>query len=98
MMALFAQWYLENLSAEVVKGKMEMARRGIHNGRLPFRYIKDNGGKVVIVDDESKVIRQAFELYATGEYTNQTIADLLNESGYKTQRGRNWSKDTITDF
>ena len=98
MMALFAQWYLENLSAEVVKGKMEMARRGIHNGRLPFGYIKNNDGKVVIVEGEAKVIRQAFELYATGEYTNQTVADFLNETGYKTRRGRNWSKDTITDF
>lgn len=98
MMALFAQWYLENLSSEVVKGKMEMARRGIHNGRLPFGYIKNNEGKVVIVEDEAKVIQQAFELYATGEYTNQTIADFLNESGHKTRRGRNWSKDTITDF
>jgi site-specific DNA recombinase len=98
MMALFAQWYLGNLSAEVVKGKMEMARRGIHNGPLPFGYIKNNEGKVVIVEDEAKVIRQAPELYASGEYTNQTIADFLNESGYKTHRGRNWSKDTITDF
>ena len=98
MMAVFAQWYLENLSAEVVKGKMEMARRGVHNGRLPFGYIKNDERKVVIVESEAVIIRQAFELYATGEYTDQTIADFFNQSEYKTRRGRNWSKDTITDF
>jgi len=98
MMALFAQWYLENLSAEVVKGKMEMARRGVHNGRLPFGYVKNAEGKVVVVSFEADIIRKAFELYCTGEYTDQTIADFLNKNDYKTRRGRNWSKDTITDF
>jgi DNA invertase Pin-like site-specific DNA recombinase len=98
LMSLFAQWYLENLSSEVVKGKMEMARRGVHNGRLPFGYIKKKDGKVVVVKSEANIIRKAFELYATGEYTDQTIAEFLNKNEYKTRRGRNWSKDTITDF
>ena len=98
MMAVFAQWYLENLSAEVVKGKMEMARRGVHNGRLPFGYIKNEDRKVVAVESEAEIIRQAFDLYATGEYTDQAIAEFFNQSGYKTRRGRSWSKDTITDF
>ena len=98
MMALFAQWYLENLSSEVVKAKKEMARRGVHNGRLPFGYVKTEEGRVVQVEDEASIVRQAFELYATGEYTNQSIANFFNESGYKTRRGRNWSKDTINDF
>lgn len=98
MMAVFAQWYLENLSAEVVKGKMEMARRGVHNGRLPFGYVKNDDRKVVVVESEAVIIRQAFELYSTGNYTDQTIAEFFNQNGYKTRRGRSWSKDTITDF
>jgi len=34
----FAQWYLDNLSTEIVKGKHERARKGYHNGRLAFGY------------------------------------------------------------
>ena len=38
MLAMFAQWYLDNLSAETSKGKQEWARKGSWNGTLPFGY------------------------------------------------------------
>jgi len=98
MMALFAQWYLENLSAEVVKSKLEMARRGIQNGAVPFGYVKDQqSNQVFVVEQEAELIRTAFELYATGTHTDQTIADFLNASASRTRRGNRWSKDTVTD-
>jgi DNA invertase Pin-like site-specific DNA recombinase len=98
MMAVFAQWYLENLSAEVIKGKEEMARQGKHNGRLPFGYIKDNDGNVLVVPEEAEIVRQAFELYSLGQHTDRQIADYLNENHFTTRRGRTWSKDTVRDF
>jgi site-specific DNA recombinase len=99
MMALFAQWYLENLSSEVVKSKVEMARRGIQNGSVPFGYIKDNETKKIsVVEEEAQLVRAAYELYASGNHTDQTIADFMNKSGIKTRRGNKWTKDTITDF
>lgn len=99
MMALFAQWYLENLSAEVVKAKVEMARRGIQNGSAPFGYIKDTeNNKILVVEEEAQLVKTAYELYASGNYTDQTIADFMNKSGLKTRRGNKWSKDTVADF
>jgi DNA invertase Pin-like site-specific DNA recombinase len=99
MMALFAQWYLENLSAEVVKSKVEMARHGVQNGPVPFGYIKDKErNKIFIVEEEAQLVRAAYELYASGNYTDQTIADFMNQSGIKTRKGNKWSKDTVTDF
>ncbi len=99
MMALFAQWYLENLSAEVVKSKVEMARHGVQNGPIPFGYIKDKeNNKIVIVEEEAQLVKTAFDLYASGNFTDQTVADFLNQSGIKTRKGNNWSKDTVTDF
>lgn len=38
VLAWLAQWYLENLRAEVTKGKKERARKGHWNGTLPFGY------------------------------------------------------------
>ncbi|MFZ6029740.1 MAG: recombinase family protein [Chloroflexota bacterium] len=97
MMAVFAQWYLENLSSEVVKSKVEMAKKGIHNGRLPFGYTKVDG-KVVLVESEAEVIRNVFQLYASGNYTDREVAAMLKEMGFKTRRGRDWSKDTVREF
>jgi site-specific DNA recombinase len=99
MMAVFAQWYIENLSAEAIKGKKERARKGLHNNRLPFGYTLVEGNKVAqVVPAEAEVIRKAFQLYATSAYTDRQIAQMLGESGYKTRTGRLWSKDTVRDF
>lgn len=99
MMALFAQWYLENLSAEVVKSKMAMARHGIQNGPVPFGYIKDrNKNQIMIVEEEAKLIQTVYQLYATGKHTDQTIADFMNQSGSLTRKGNRWTKDTVTDI
>jgi len=38
MLGAFAQWYLDNLSSEVSKGKKERARKGSWNGTLSFGY------------------------------------------------------------
>jgi site-specific DNA recombinase len=99
MMAVFAQWYIENLSAESIKGKKERARKGLHNNRLPFGYTLEENNKVAqVVPEEAEVIRKAFQLYATNAYTDRQIAQVLAESGYQTRTGRLWSKDTVRDF
>ena len=96
MMAVFAQWYLENLSAESIKAKEELFRKGLHNGPAPFGYRKDKkSGKCVVVPDEAAVVKAAFELAASGSYTHRMIADMLNQK-FPTRRGRHFSKDTVT--
>lgn len=98
MMASFAQWYLENLSAETVKGKLERALEGLHNGRLPFGYVVGPNKVAVPVPAEAEIVREAFAKYSTGRYTDREIAQLLNASGLATRKGRRWSKDTVRDF
>ena len=76
-----------------------MARRGIQNGPVPFGYIKDDeNNKILIVKEEAQLVKAAYELYATGNYTDQTIADFMNKSDIKTRKGNKWSKDTVTDL
>ena len=84
MMAVFAQWYLENLSAETVKGKRERAKQGLHNGRVPFGYAISADHRVAqVVPDEAIILKKAFEMYSTGEYTDRQIAAYLNFYYYK---------------
>ena len=98
MMTVFAQWYLENLSAESVKGKKELFNKGLHNGAPPFGYIKNKETKKIeIVPEEAEAVKMSFELAAAGSYTHRMIADILDRK-FKTRRGRHWSKDTLTNM
>jgi site-specific DNA recombinase len=106
MMAAFAQWYLDNLSAETAKGKRARAEAGLWNSAVPFGYqvdYKKDGGDGLAYPEEEVVegVRMAFELCATGMHSDANVAQALNEAGYRPQgRGdralRLFSKDTVT--
>ena len=98
IMESVADWYSKNLATEVAKGKKERTQQGFHNNIAPFGYRK-NEDKVLVPDEvEAEGLRLAFEMYATDQYSDMEIATMLNERGYKTKRGRRFSKDTARDF
>ncbi len=98
MLAVFAQWYIDNLSAETKKGKKQRALKGKYNGRLPFGYVKSPDGVAQVVPEEAALIREAYEAYATGHRSDREVAALMNRSGMSTRTGRGWSKDSVRDF
>ncbi len=108
MLAAFAQWYLDNLSAETAKGKRARAEAGLWNGAVPFGYSvtykKDGGdGMARVEEEEAEGVRLAFREYSTGLYSDADIARILNEAGYRPiGRGRRalalFSKDTVTEM
>jgi site-specific DNA recombinase len=98
MLAVFAQWYIDNLSAETKKGKKQRALKGLYNGRLPFGYVKSDSGVAQMVPEEAEIIREAYGTYALGNSTDRQIAELINAAGFLTRTGRRWSKDSVRDF
>jgi len=73
----------------------EKARKGGTLGLAPLGYLnvrEDFEGRevrsVAIDDERAPFVKLAFELYATGEYTIQRIAEELNERGLRGRRGR----------
>lgn len=98
MLAVFAQWYLDNLSEETKKGKQQRALKGQYNGRLPFGYRPSESGVAEVVPEEAELVRQAFEAYATGSKSDREVAELMNASGLPTRTNRAWSKDSVRDF
>jgi site-specific DNA recombinase len=52
------------------------------------------------VPDEARapVLQRLFELYATGQHSNRTLAVWLNERGHRTTRGAAFCADTIRDM
>ena len=99
--AAINQYYLDMLRLHTKKSKRQRARQGLYNASVtPYGYRHTGGPRTppIIDEPEAEVIRLAFERYATGRYSYQTIADLLNDHGYRTRRGHRFSKDTIGDM
>ena len=106
MLSAFAQWYLDNLSAETSKGKRARVDQGHWNGMIPFgytvEYVKDGGDGIPREDPQTAPgVRLAFESYATDQYSDREIAQLLNQADYRPQAARAsrglalWSKDSV---
>ncbi|GIK65291.1 MAG: integrase [Chloroflexota bacterium] len=95
IMECVADWYSRNLAQEVAKGKRERGHQGLHNNQAPFGYDKDKQKLLVPNPHESLGLVMAFEAYADGKHSDADVADLLNAHGYRTKKGRTFSKDTV---
>ncbi len=99
MLEVMAEWYSANLSQETQKGKRQRAHSGLYNGTLCYGYQKGQEGIPIPHPFEAEGVRQAFQAYATGAYSDKDIADLLNALGHRARSTwgiRPWSKDSVT--
>jgi site-specific DNA recombinase len=92
MLATFAEYYSNNLATEVLKGLTQKARNGGTPMRAPLGYLNvrriTEGREVrtVTVDpDRAPLIRLAFDLYATGDWSVVGLTDYLNGLGLRTR-------------
>lgn len=86
LIVLLAEWFLNNLRGEVEKGKKARAEDGHYNGAIPPGYTahhkKDGGDGIPIPDEEEAAgVQYAYEIYATGRYSDIRVAELLNQAG-----------------
>ena len=88
------EYYSIRLSEEVKRGMTQRAMQGQYNGCAPLGYdIKD--GKMVINEEESKIVKYIFNSYAIEKISLLEIAKYVNQMGYRTQRGNNFENRTI---
>lgn len=95
IMSSLAQDEVRKLSERVKFG----VRRSIKDGKLLgggnlTGYFKKNG-RLIINEDERKIIEIIFNLYATGKYSLIKISDKLKEKGYLNTKGKPYSDTTI---
>jgi DNA invertase Pin-like site-specific DNA recombinase len=76
----------------------QRARLGQAIGRPPYGYRIGSDGRYEIDEQEGVVVRKIFELCLHDGLGIRRIAQRLNEDGYQTRRGRNWSMVTIRDL
>ncbi len=85
VMAAVAQYYSDNLRAEVLKGIEEKVRQGWAPGLAAFGYVNvagDRDNPVQLHPVNSKAVRRIFELCATGSKTFDQIGNIMRREGY----------------
>ena len=91
-----AEYYSQNLARETIKGLKENALQCKHTGGIaPLGYdIDPETRKLVINEEEAKVVKLIFEMYGNG-YGYSAILDRLHELNYKTKIGNDFQKNSL---
>ena len=84
-----SKYYIDNLSENIKRGHRAKLRKGIWPSFAPLGYLNNHKTKGIDIDPEkAPLIRKAFELYATGEYTLKAIAKILKDAGLRSYKGK----------
>ncbi len=104
IVASISGWYSENLGQEVKKGMYQKARSGVWPTVAPIGYLNvrsDTGRKaesVLVVDPErAPLIREAFELYATGQWSLRSLHAEMTKRGLRTRKGVPFSVSKLAE-
>ena len=93
IMSSIAEFYSRNLATEVLKGMNEKVKAGGTIGKAPLGYLNerrmDERGReerCVIIDEErAPLIREAFQMYATGDWVVADLAEYFAVRGLTTR-------------
>ena len=89
-----AEYYSLNLSGEVKKGQLEKHSKGELQTSPSFGYDVSNN-RLIINENESKVVKMIFEQFAIDNLPMMQIAKNVNALNIKTKRGKSFENRTI---
>lgn len=89
ILAVVSADYVRNLREETMKGIRGRLKQGIYPFGAPIGYLnRGKGGKLKEIDPvKGPLVRTAFELYATGNYTLHALRDELDRRGLRNAKG-----------
>ena len=92
-----SKYFVDSLSENTKRGLRQKVRRGEMPGLAPVGYLNDPRTKTIVIDREkAPIVKQAFEMFATGKYRILDIADFLAENGLISKTGRSWKIDRVS--
>lgn len=98
---IFAQNYTDNLSEEVKKGQKEKLEQGWLPTKPPlgYRTVGEKGRKTHEIEESvAPLIKDMFELYATGNYSTRELSRVMGKKGLKNSKGNSVGKTRIYDL
>lgn len=103
IMSSIAEFYSQNLAAEIVKGMNQKAKKGGLPGRAPIGYLNVRevveGHEIRTIDldpERADHVRWAFEAYGTGDYTLARLTEELEQRGLTTRPTARWVARPLT--
>lgn len=97
IMSGIAQDELRKLSSRIKFGHQQAIKNNVvlGNSRI-FGYDKKDK-RLVINEDEAKMVRKLFELYATDQYSMKQLENLFWEQGYRNRNGNRIAHSTMSN-
>ena len=95
IMSSIAQDEVRKISERVKFGFKRAIEHGVVLGNNRIWGYEKQEGKLVIKEDEAKIVRMIFDLYANHQMGIRTIANYLSSLGYKNTKGNDFSFSTI---
>lgn len=98
IMSSIAQDELRKLSSRIKFGHQQAIKNGVvlGNSRI-FGYKKENK-RLVIDEDEAKMVRELFELYASNKYSMKNIEEIFWDKGYRNRNGNKIAHTTMSNM
>ena len=91
-----SKYYTDNLSENVKRGIRQKLKRGEWSWFAPTGYLNDPKSRNIVPDPEkAPIVRQAFELYSTGEYTLDAIKNFLKAQNLRSRTGKLMGKAAV---
>ncbi|QXT41028.1 recombinase family protein [Gymnodinialimonas ceratoperidinii] len=88
LQAVIAEDYIFNLREETIKGMNGRLKQGLFPWAAPPGYLDQGGGKPKVpCPKTAPLIKLAFELYATRQYSYATLLNELHRQGLRNRRG-----------
>lgn len=96
--AVVASDYIRNLREETIKGIHGRIKQGLYPFPAPPGYRNTGSGKPKEIDPISgPLIKQAYELYASGKYSLLALTEEMFRRGLRTRAGSKVSKNALHD-
>lgn len=94
LVAALAQWERENLGERVRMGMTQKVKQGEWHGSTPPIGYYYADGKLMINEDEARIVRKIFDLYLSG-LSDRKIAIKLNEEGIPNNSDKEWQEQRV---
>ena len=89
-----ARHFINNLREDVIHGMEKRAQQDLYVCKLPYGYRVQNG-YAVVEPEKAELVRQMFELYATGRYSLETLSVEMKKRGMVDGWGRKFGVSRI---
>lgn len=92
------EYYSKHLAMEAMRGLMHNAQNCKSTGGTPpLGYDLDDEKRLVVNEYEKSIVQEIFDMFIEG-YSYEEMATILNSKGYKTKRGRTFSRNSFCDM